>query len=333
LAYLDAARDRRGIWWDFYTRAGYSTEWVTAYVGAALATLGDDRATQLSHAVWNALRRRRWMAGGWGYSAPVPPDADSTLWALRLAEAIGQGRSRRAARAYRFLLRHVQANGGVATYAAAGPLRRYTRFLPGVSFEGWCGAQPCVTAAAALLPSFAAREQALAFLRRTQAADGSWPSIWWCDREVATALAAEALANSGQPDDAARVRSAVAWGRARLAPEGGVPTPLQPAGSPFASAWMVRLLTLGSDLEAVESTAHWLIGRQRPDGAWEPSAAMRIPHPSDTTPATYAGLAVVDGGGAGTLALDRRACFTTATVLAALSRAWSVGRWSDRDAF
>src|SRR5205085_779729 len=76
---------------------------------------------------------------------------------------------------------------------------------PDGSYAGWCAtSHACVTAAAASVGYEPGRE----FLRSAQHADGSWRSYWWDDDEYATALAAEALAATGDPDDRARVDEA-----------------------------------------------------------------------------------------------------------------------------
>ena len=72
--FLLDARDERGWWRDFDTLAGASDEWVTAFVGTALAVAGDDRSMRAAWQAWRLLSRRRWWSAGWGYNAlgPLP---------------------------------------------------------------------------------------------------------------------------------------------------------------------------------------------------------------------------------------------------------------------
>ncbi len=53
---------------------------------------------------------------GWGFSPLYSADADSTLWALRLAAVLGAMRAPRARAALSFMRRHRKRDGGVATF-------------------------------------------------------------------------------------------------------------------------------------------------------------------------------------------------------------------------
>ena len=138
---------------------------------------------------------RRDPSGGWGYNATVPPDADSTIWAVQLAERVAGGASASLGAARAFLERHRRPGGGLATYADAAPVRADMGFPAWVSYRGWTSAHPCVTAAASNVRLLGDQPDELdAYLRRTQRSDGSWPAYWWADREYATALAVLGLA-------------------------------------------------------------------------------------------------------------------------------------------
>jgi hypothetical protein len=313
VGYLLRARDRDGLWRDFDTLAGSSDEWVSAYVAHALAESGGDIAVRAARETWDRLRRRRWWAPGWGFNRRVPCDADSTVWVLRLADRLGAGGSWRIGRARRMLDRHVRPGGGMATYGESGPIRLYTRLDTGVSFSGWCGPHVCVTAPAAHV-DLANRSKILDFLRAAQRGDGSWSSYWWCDAEYATALAAGALAASGAHSDEPRVARAAEWAAARSRnPEAN--------GSAFACSLrlgILRLSRLPVCVAGARICLDRLLARQEPDGAWPASARLRIPPPDTVDPDGYT--AWVHGGrGGGSIQTDSRRCFTTATVLAALS--------------
>jgi hypothetical protein len=158
-------------------------------------------------------------------------------------------------------------------------------------------------------------------LHTTQAPDGGWPAYWWQDPEYATALAAEALA--GIEPDTGRVARAVAWGINRLSPQGYVATGDHPGGSPFATAWCLRLLLLGradgAVREAIAAVTDWLVRQQLPDGSWMSSARLRVPYPDDLDPNQFDRW-VYHGAVQGSLVFDRQRAFTTATVLHALYR-------------
>jgi hypothetical protein len=290
---------------------------VTAYVGTALARQPDQRAQAAARMAWLLLEQRRDVDAGWGYCASAPVDGDSTGWAVQLAGLIGERASGRALGARRCLEAHVRPEGGIATYATDGPIRRWMNMAPETPFDGWLASHPCVTAAVAAVDGFA--ECTLDYLRRTQLADGSWRAYWWCDHEYAAALAAEALASHGAAEDRERIARAVHWALGRLQTDGFVASAPYPAGSPFATAWCLRLLRLSENAAniapAAEGAVRWLLGQQLLDGSWTSSALLRVPPPGVLDP---------DGDTRDTLLnLDSQRNFTTASVLMALQIAGS----------
>lgn len=320
--FLLSARDSRGWWRDFDTLAGTSTEWVTAYVGAALAAAPHPFAYRTARESWSLLNRSRWWSPGWGYNSWVPPDADSTTWAMLLAEGVDAGHSVRVRRARRFLDRHVRSScGSVTTFAADGPIRRFTRLRRQISFRGWCGAHTCVAAAVANLKDLHDSSRIRAYLRRAQREDGSWTGYWWCDHEYTTALAAEALSVVAEPEDFGRVQLAVEWASRRIDQNGSV-TCADPSIVPaFATSWCLRTLVLGYDREEVrmpiDRAVRWLLQHQKPDGSWARSTRLRIPPPDVVDPEGYASW-IVNGRGGGSIVFDQQAVFTTASVIKAL---------------
>jgi hypothetical protein len=317
------ARTQTGWWRDFAgtlgatpdwgAAFGWSDEWLTAFVGAGLAAVPDQRARLAACHAWSLLNHRRQPSEGWGYSPPAPVDADSTTWGLRLAAAVGAKAAERARQARRVLERHFLPDGGVTTYREQTCSRFTVQSLTPDhgSFAGWCRtAHPCVTAAVAGLPD----ERALHFLRRVQRADGSWTAYWWGDDEYTTGLAAEALARTGLPADQERVRRAIRWSSERIGPSGAVYSRALGAESAFATAWCVRILALADDLPAVQGVLERgvasLLGRQRADGAWPSSAYLLAPRPDVFDPR--------QDGQPFLACLDDASVFTTATVLSAL---------------
>jgi squalene-hopene/tetraprenyl-beta-curcumene cyclase len=307
IAFLLGRRDRNGWWADFDTLAGPSTEWVSAYVALALAQTNHPAGLDAARATWTRLRWRRWWSPGWGYNGTVPSDADTTIWALHLARAIGVSARRRT---LRFLSSHVTLAGGVATYARVGPIRAFTE-LAGASFAGWCSAHACVSAAGAGLPELPQRERVVGWLRDAQGPEGNWKAYWWPSQHYTTALACEALAGIAGPGDASRVSRAVRWTERDIAERGL-------ASSPFDQAFALRTLLLGRE---AGSMASWVLDHitysQLADGSWPRSARLRIPPPDVTDPDAY-GRWVEGGRGGGSIQSDQNACFTTAAVLQAL---------------
>jgi hypothetical protein len=299
-AFLVAKQSHTGRWSDFYLPAGASDEWVTGFVGAALAYTGRADARAAAARGWDALMRRRSAHDGWGYNRVSPTDADSTAWALRLARSLGVADGR-VDSAGRFLASHVREDGGVTTYAERGPILEYTQLPDDASMAGWQMTHACVSAAAAPLLD----DTVAAYLAAAQSTLGNWESYWWWDDEYTVALAAEAA-----PQTAGR---AVAWALTRPGCDGAVlSTDNEP--SPWATAWCVRILGLGQG-DAVEETRArsiaWLLAHQRDDGSWRGSARLRVPMPAHLDPT---------GEQKRMESIDAARVFTTAAVVAALAR-------------
>ena len=317
---LLACQDGRGCWLDFPAVGSGSDEWVTAYVGAAVAPVGTPAARAAATKAWQGLAARRRWSGGWGYMAAAPTDADSTATALRLAEAIGAGRTLRAWRARLFLGQHQLPSGGLCTYI--WPRRVAWQMDLRETYKGWCSAHACVSANAAHLALFRGRRRLRAYLRSAQLADGSWRAYWWYDEKAcATAMASEALASSSDPADASALEHAVRWAMTDASRHPVIASLAAPDGSPYAMALRLRVLLRGRADDALAAlqlaSLGWLLAAQRPDGTWAPSAWLRFPptEVEDTTtiPEWHIGTMMRAG-----VLPDGRGLFTTATVLTAL---------------
>ncbi|MCU0542317.1 MAG: hypothetical protein MUE44_09010 [Oscillatoriaceae cyanobacterium Prado104] len=314
-AFLVEARDRAGFWNDFDLAPGSSDEWVTAYVGLAIASLETESAIHVAFEAWQWLLSRRKVDEGWGYNRLTPRDADSTLWALKLAEVLGYGHWASAQQAYAFLEQHMCECGGMTTYASDVQIRQFIGASASASFVGWCGPHTCVTAAVATLEQF--RMAACDFLKTRQESDGCWRSYWWTEDEYATALAAEALL----PHSPQQVQSALNWAINRIRSDGSVPSTVFPLGSCFATAWIIRLLLLSDDLNQVmaplQQAVHWLLEQQNSDGSWAASAGLRVAFPHMCQPRNFNEWKL-GGKKEGAICLDQKGLFTTATVFQTL---------------
>ncbi|AKQ64439.1 hypothetical protein A176_001351 [Myxococcus hansupus] len=341
LAFLLGAQDARGAWKDFMLPATQSDVWVSGFVGTVLAGLSEPAARRAAEAAWRYLEGVEGRGGGWSYNAWVPGDADSTLWGLRLAEALGAGDSARARSAGAFLARHLRDDGGLTTYASDEDIRQYVGLPPEVSFHGWTHSHVCVSAAGAHLSSH--REGLGAFLLRTQDARGHWPAYWWFDEEYSTAEAVAALTAAGAAvapasERAARIERAAAWALERVARHVAFEGSRPPS---FALAQALRVVARASPsprgretlLQGVSRLCAW----QRPQGGWSPSARLRVPRPDVVVPEPGApwtlwrgpppGIASVEDVLRHTFtnySLDLHAVFTTGTVLRALNEVRAV---------
>lgn len=312
VAFLLRSRNQGGWWRDFYDRGrpadadgritGYaSDEWVTAYVGAMLATIDREEARVAAADALALLLARARPGAGWGYHALLPADADTTTWVLRLADAVDSGSTTRLVRARSFVAGLAGPAGGIATYPpdAAAQLATFLK-MPG-PYDGWCAEHACVTAAAAMLDL---GPGPTAFLARAQRADGGWSGHWWDDDEYTTLRAAETL--SRYPATGPAVRHAAEWAAFRLGDGRTAPTP-------FATALSLHTVLVGGvrgHEASIARAVRLLLSAQREDGSWEPSSRLRVPAPAAVHPLAHS---------ASTRNyVDDEGFFTTATVLAAL---------------
>lgn len=317
--FLLARQHPDGSWRDFATLAGCAVDWPTAYCAVALA--GRPEAAGAVDAAARSLTRNCQASGGWGYHDHVPEDCDSTAYALMLLAAAGRG-ALAAAGAER-LAAHQHENGGFATYARGDAIRAFMGVGPEISLAGWCQAHNEVTAAAgrALLRAGLdeAAERAWTFLAGRQSLDGRWPSYWWTCDYYATWQAVAFARDLGTPAAEAAAGRARGWCAAGQAANGSWADGR--SGRPSAFATALALLILGGrDPDAGGRGHGYLLARQRSDGGWDSHPMLRIPQPWVVEPDPTAAWEE-DMLGTGVVIRDANACYTTATVLLALSQA------------
>jgi len=293
-------------WNDFNAFGVESDEWVTAYAAHSLAETGDRNAREAARQAWIWLvEQSRQHRPGLGYNTQTPQDADSTVWGYRLAIAIGQSSDECATRFLRFLLTCVQPGGGVATFPADGLSVLYKYIGNGAdAIGGWTTSHACVTAAAAWLPDLVKSADLYGFLVRAQDSRGFWNGYWWADAEYATSHALESLARGGTG------RESLDLGASWLAGSLGRRSPFGLALRAFGIA------KAGHD--NFEPALQELLTQQLADGSWRASARLRIPPPNLKDPRIQWNWDE-ENPGIGSLLLDQRRIFTTATALRALS--------------
>jgi hypothetical protein len=188
IAYLCQLQHQDGYWSDYRLPVGASDQWVSAYVGLALARYGTAHEHQPALAA--ARRAAAWLlatradAPGWGYNASTGADADSTALALALLRELDLPNPPAD---QHMLRRHWRdAGAGAATYE--GP-------------DAWGQAHWCVTPLAYLgmAPDQqrALRASFLDGVRSNRMADGQWRSYWWRNPYYSTFGTLEVLRQLG----------------------------------------------------------------------------------------------------------------------------------------
>ncbi|MBN1146036.1 MAG: squalene--hopene cyclase [Anaerolineales bacterium] len=135
-----------------------------------------------------------------------------------------------------------------------------------------------------LEPESAALERALAYLKRTQQADGSWYGRWGVNYLYGTSMAIAGLRAAGLPEGDAHIRRAVDWLKSVQNPDGGwgescesyAAPSLRGKGASNASqtAWSLNGLLAAGEIgaSAVQAGIDFLLRTQAEDGSWVESA-------------------------------------------------------------
>ena len=147
VGFIISTQDPDGLWRDFETLAGSSSDWVSGFVLRALSispSSGDVSARAVS-----SLTSRQRQNGGWSYNRIVPTDCDSTSWVLlAISPSLHRGASP-IQKGGRYLWKHQDGtSGGFATYC---PWDRVHEFIGVTSLDvmsGWFSPHICVTGVA-----------------------------------------------------------------------------------------------------------------------------------------------------------------------------------------
>ena len=117
--FIKTNRNQDGLWSDFLTLAGESTDWVSGYVGYSIISNSETlEERNLLHQVASTILTHQKSDGGWGYANHVPSDADSTSWCLRFLSKLKIQNQVSREKALQFLLKHQsEIDGGFRTYA------------------------------------------------------------------------------------------------------------------------------------------------------------------------------------------------------------------------
>lgn len=315
-----------GLWRDFRTLAGASSEWVSGFVCHQVAGCG--RLDAEAARALRALAYRQRPDGGWSYNSRVPCDADSTAWVL---VAIGAAQNWRLSsvvtRGMRFLLAHRHnESGAFTTYRSEDGIESFIG-LGADEVTGWRDGHLCVTASAMQAVVLHTHRQqqvdlgaSTRFVLERRQADGLWRAYWWVGWSYATyqALRALRLARALPANDAdISVRSIL---RAQH-DDGSWSDTADEGGEAFATAFAILSLLLfpqPATVEAAVAGLHWLAREQRYDGSWPVVPVLRLPPPQVHDPAAVKSWRT-NGAGTAILVADERRLFTTAAVVRAFS--------------
>lgn len=293
VAYLCRLQHADGYWSDYRLPVGASDQWVSAYVGLALARYAS--ASGNAAALAAARRAAAWLQAGrsyeagWGYNGSTGADADSTALALALLRALGLAP---AAPDQHFLRSHWRAAAAGVTAGAA------TYQGPKAWGEAHWDVTPLAYLGMAPEQQRSLRAGFLDGVRANRMADGQWRSYWWRNPYYSTFATLEALAELGVPEPA--------------------PRPAALAGPVRVDNAFDLACLLGSELLRQRPPAQFgqqlraLLGWQGSAGGWPGHANLRVTDDTCSTPWESP---------AGTYYADQAGTISTATVLRMLALA------------
>jgi squalene cyclase len=323
--FIMSMQDPDGLWRDFKTLAGSSSDWVSGFVLRALSSTSPDPRDLSARAVSSLISRQR-QNGGWSYNRIVPTDCDSTSWVLlAISPSLHQGASP-IKKGMRYLWKHQDVtSGGFATYC---PWDRVHEFIGLTSLDvmsGWFSPHICVTGVAvqSLLEmgvpaSDEGIQKAAIYITAGRNARGLWDSYWWKGYAYGTyqALKALSLCKALTPEVAEKAADSLLSDQGD---DGGWKSGSESEvfGTAFA---ILSLLLLQNDraLSSVERGVQWLVGQQMSDGSFPTAPMLKIPPPMVKGPAAVRRWRR-DGMGTGVMIEDKRKIFTTSAALQALS--------------
>jgi squalene-hopene/tetraprenyl-beta-curcumene cyclase len=328
-AFLESSRNEDGLWRDFKTLAGLSSDWVTGFVSYALIQ-AEAKPSLASTLLCLAERQRE--NGGWAYNRSVPTDCDSTAWVVLALSSDPPSHSAAIDRGIQYIRAHQSMpGGGFCTYSSSDRIEAYIGKKGVASVQGWTQPHTCVTAVAlqAVLSQKAQLndpcvDNALAFLKGNREPSGIWGSYWWSGNAYSTFHALRALTCAGAIPSSEQIESAHELER-RFRDFLQATKGSQENAAAFEAAFVLLALLLildSSNCSAAEKLALRLLDQQNPDGSWPASPILRIPPPLTMSPdrrRNWHG-----GAGTGIIIPDQCRCFATAAVL------WALGAYQSK---
>ncbi|MFZ9847233.1 MAG: hypothetical protein ACO3EE_03650 [Flavobacteriales bacterium] len=262
LNFIISKQNQLGLWLDYYLPAGYSDEWVTAYVANLLKEFFDNDATKKSIESAHATLLNKWREnGGLGYNASVPCDSDSTAWFLHLHNLLTKNEDKSA-----MLNLYRNVDKGLGTYMKNDPaIKAYTQQNFDANFSGWEKSHDCVSSAAACFD-----EQSLKYIIHKIHHNICLQSYWWKSDFYTLFWAYFALLKNRREEE---IDVKYFLEKMNLA---------DTIINSFDKAYYIALCALlKTKNEWSEQFYVDLLNTQRNDGSWKSSALLLVPMPKD----------------------------------------------------
>lgn len=304
-------------WRGFQTLAGESDIWVTGFVLTHIYNLCEQKETIKE--LQNFLLASRHASGGWSYSAPVPPDADSTAWCLMALQSCEEFTEVASGEAKVFLWSHF-TNGGLSTYKRESGILEFISAPNSETIAGWTSPHTDVSIAAVLADMRNEKVPGILKWLSGMQTDGVINSYWWRGPYYTTALFLRALTKLKlrlPMKHATKIAEALIL---QQRANGGFALGSSENTDPFTTALalesFVNLSYLGL-YQQINNCANALFLSQNKNGGWPGDFILRIPAPFITDPNEVASWSYADGGG-NSFIEDKKGIFATAMACHAL---------------
>jgi squalene-hopene/tetraprenyl-beta-curcumene cyclase len=210
-------------------------------------------------------------SGGWPWAQPSGwPDTDDTAYTVIALRGLGLPVDAPALRDGSEWLTWMQDAGGAWSTFVRGSRMPFDHDCPYVTGH----ALSALRAVGAFAHATKRLDRALDYLQRVQRPDGSFASIWFREKTAGTASVLEALCELDLSESGVAVRAREAL-RNLQNDDGGWGGIRGDASTAEETAWAVMSLLADDDVadnddlaERIERGLDWLVGHQRPNGAW-----------------------------------------------------------------
>lgn len=308
-----------GHWTGFPTLAGTSDIWVTGFIVTHIHDLCSGQFNFKN--TKDYLLQTQYPTGGWSYSAPVPPDADSTAWCLQGLIALNALDEKRKAAATTYLTTHYTGTG-IATFTTDGGIASFIGVPMKEMLVGWTSAHADVSLAALLAyPDITEAATILNWVEQQSNPQGLLHSYWWRGPFYATALYLRFLQKTNRPIPASLAASISGFLKTNELPAGGFAIEEEKETDGFSTALALEIqCRIAKEHSDTESTSYCesILQLQQENGSWQGKKILRIPVPYIINPNNVVAWDNTMGGGNAYIE-DRDGLFTTTLCCYALN--------------
>lgn len=318
IKFMHNEQNRNGSWEDFFTKAGLSDVWTTAFVTCNLMD-AEKKLTPATKKARNFLSKNK-QGHIWGYSTNWFADCDSSTFALM---ALTPNVTEKEFATWNSLQRK---DGGFSTYAnIASLVSKFGNEF--TSFKGWMQSHVCVSSTALLylskLQNSNSHKVVLRFVLKSKSKNNLWQSYWWTSPVYASSYALRGLINSGAAIETKEILNSFKALVSMQNHDGSFSNNL---GEKSAFFTALALSSICEDFKIytrfkfnADLSAAWLLRNQFTDGSFPPSYILQIPNPGVVDPSAILKWSKSIKEGVNVMLCDMMRIFTTSACLQALS--------------